>query len=118
MGRVYDCDIWQPAPCVYFGWMGVCGYCGRCHVMGIAPCRGGKAWRQEQRLASTCQWQVRSSFGCGFACADDQLVGPLTASSFPFEDIDILELYEHSKRVRPVIDLVSTMFHDMSVFNR
>jgi UDP-glucose:glycoprotein glucosyltransferase len=45
-------------------------------------------------------------------------VGPLTEASFPYADLDILELYEHSKRVRPVIDLVSTMFHDMSVFNR
>ena len=47
-----------------------------------------------------------------------KLVGPLTEASFPYADIDILELYEHSKRVRPVIDLVSTMFNDMSVFNR
>ena len=45
-------------------------------------------------------------------------MGPLTEASFPYADLDILELYEHSKRVRPVIDLVSTMFHDLSVFNR
>jgi UDP-glucose:glycoprotein glucosyltransferase len=49
---------------------------------------------------------------------DRQLVGPVSESSLPYEDLDILELYEHSKRVRPIIDLISTMFNDLSVFNR
>lgn len=30
----------------------------------------------------------------------------------------MLELYEHRKRVRPVIDLITTMFQDMTKMNR
>jgi UDP-glucose:glycoprotein glucosyltransferase len=42
----------------------------------------------------------------------------LTEATFPAGDFDALELYEHRKRVRPVIDLVTTMFEDTTKFNR
>jgi UDP-glucose:glycoprotein glucosyltransferase len=45
-------------------------------------------------------------------------VGPIDRSAFPLEDFDALELYEHRKRVKPVIDLLKTMYDDISVFDR
>ncbi|WVQ78198.1 hypothetical protein IAT38_000281 [Cryptococcus sp. DSM 104549] len=47
-----------------------------------------------------------------------RLVGPLTPKDFPLEDFDALEVYEHHKRVKPVIDLLRTMYDDITVFDR
>jgi UDP-glucose:glycoprotein glucosyltransferase len=47
-----------------------------------------------------------------------KLVGPIDPSSFLVEDFDTLEVYEHRKRVKPVIDLLKTMYDDISVFDR
>ncbi|WVW83270.1 hypothetical protein I302_105289 [Kwoniella bestiolae CBS 10118] len=47
-----------------------------------------------------------------------RLVGPLTPQNFILEDFDTLEAYEYRKRVKPVIDLVQTMYDDISVFDR
>ncbi|WVQ98589.1 hypothetical protein IAU59_005718 [Kwoniella sp. CBS 9459] len=47
-----------------------------------------------------------------------RLVGPLTPQNFVLEDFDALEVYEHRKRVKPVIDLLKTMYDDISVFDR
>ncbi|WRT66985.1 uncharacterized protein IL334_003951 [Kwoniella shivajii] len=47
-----------------------------------------------------------------------RLVGPLTSQNFIMEDFDALELYEYRKRVKPVIDLIQTMYDDISVFDR
>nr|XP_018263998.1 UDP-glucose:glycoprotein glucosyltransferase [Kwoniella dejecticola CBS 10117]OBR86156.1 UDP-glucose:glycoprotein glucosyltransferase [Kwoniella dejecticola CBS 10117] len=47
-----------------------------------------------------------------------RLVGPLTPQNFILEDFDALEAYEYRKRVKPVIDLVQTMYEDISVFDR
>ncbi|WVF72342.1 hypothetical protein IAT40_007156 [Kwoniella sp. CBS 6097] len=47
-----------------------------------------------------------------------RLVGPITPENFILEDFDALEVYEHRKRVKPVIDLLKTMYDDISVFDR
>ncbi|KAK6902778.1 hypothetical protein I203_108037 [Kwoniella mangroviensis CBS 8507] len=47
-----------------------------------------------------------------------RLVGPLTPQNFILEDYDALEAYEYRKRVKPVIDLIQTMYEDISVFDR
>ncbi|WVQ71501.1 hypothetical protein IAR50_001039 [Cryptococcus sp. DSM 104548] len=47
-----------------------------------------------------------------------RLVGPINPASFPAEDFDALELYEHRKRVTPVIDMLETLYDDITVFDR
>ncbi|WVR05054.1 hypothetical protein IAU60_002066 [Kwoniella sp. DSM 27419] len=47
-----------------------------------------------------------------------RLVGPLTPQNFGLEDFDALEVYEHRKRVKPVIDLLKTMYDDIAAFDR
>ncbi|ODO11431.1 hypothetical protein I350_00211 [Cryptococcus amylolentus CBS 6273] len=47
-----------------------------------------------------------------------RLVGPIVPAAFPAEDFDALELYEHRKRVTPVIDVLQTLFDDITVFDR
>ena len=48
----------------------------------------------------------------------DQLVGPLTPATFSVGDFDMLEAFEHRKRVKPVIDLLKTMYDDITAFDR
>ncbi|KAK4688056.1 UDP-glucose:glycoprotein glucosyltransferase, partial [Tremellales sp. Uapishka_1] len=47
-----------------------------------------------------------------------RVIGPLTSSHFGVEDFDTLEIYELSKRVKPVIDVLRTMYDDITVFDR
>ncbi|WVN85210.1 uncharacterized protein L203_100355 [Cryptococcus depauperatus CBS 7841] len=47
-----------------------------------------------------------------------RLVGPVQKATFPLEDFDALEVYEHRKRVKPVIDLLKTMYDDITVFDK
>lgn len=48
---------------------------------------------------------------------DHQLVGPITPSTFPREDFAALESYESRKRAKPVLDLLRTLYDDMSIFD-
>ena len=50
--------------------------------------------------------------------ANDQLVGPLSASTFAAEDFASLEMYEYRKRAKPVVDLLKTMYEDITIFDR
>jgi UDP-glucose:glycoprotein glucosyltransferase len=50
--------------------------------------------------------------------ADNQLVGPLSASTFAAEDFAPLETYEYRKRAKPVVDLLKTMYEDITIFDR
>jgi UDP-glucose:glycoprotein glucosyltransferase len=50
--------------------------------------------------------------------ADNQLVGPLSASTFADEDFAPLETYEYRKRAKPVVDLLKTMYEDITIFDR
>jgi len=34
------------------------------------------------------------------------------------EDFDLFEMYELRKRTKPVIDLLKTMYHDITAFDR
>lgn len=45
-------------------------------------------------------------------------MGPLTEAIFPAEDFDALEVYEHRKRVRPVIDVLKSMYTDIEALDR
>lgn len=47
-----------------------------------------------------------------------RLVGPLTPETFPVGDFDVLEVFEHRKRVKPIIDLLKTMYEDITAFDR
>nr|XP_019013386.1 UDP-glucose:glycoprotein glucosyltransferase [Kwoniella pini CBS 10737]OCF52167.1 UDP-glucose:glycoprotein glucosyltransferase [Kwoniella pini CBS 10737] len=47
-----------------------------------------------------------------------RLVGPLTPQNFILEDFDSLEAYEYRKRAKLVIEIIQTMFEDISVFDR
>jgi UDP-glucose:glycoprotein glucosyltransferase len=49
---------------------------------------------------------------------DVQLVGPIKPGTFEMEDFDLFEMYELRKRTKPVIDLLKTMYHDITAFNR
>jgi UDP-glucose:glycoprotein glucosyltransferase len=51
-------------------------------------------------------------------CTDWQLVGPLTPKTFASSDTASLESYEYRKRVKPVVDLLKTLYEDMSVLGR
>ena len=46
-----------------------------------------------------------------------QLIGPITPGSFIQEDFAALESYEYGKRIKPVYDLLKTMYADLSVFD-
>ena len=50
--------------------------------------------------------------------AHTQLIGPIKPGTFYVEDFDILEMYELRKRTRPVVDLLKTMYDDLSAFDR
>lgn len=45
-------------------------------------------------------------------------MGPITPMTFPLEDFDALEAYEHRKRVKPIIDVLKMMYDDITVFDR
>ena len=47
-----------------------------------------------------------------------QLVGPIKPGTFFVEDFDLFELYELRKRTKPVIDLLKTMYEDITRFDR
>jgi UDP-glucose:glycoprotein glucosyltransferase len=47
-----------------------------------------------------------------------QVVGPIDPSSFDVDDLDALEVFEMRKRVKPVIDLLRTMYDDITIFDR
>ena len=47
-----------------------------------------------------------------------QLIGPLSPATFSAGDFEALEVFEHRKRVKPVIDLLQTMFDDITAFDR
>jgi UDP-glucose:glycoprotein glucosyltransferase len=46
------------------------------------------------------------------------LIGPITPNSLVAEDFEVLEAYEYRKRIKPVIDLLKTMYDDITVFDR
>ncbi|KJE01643.1 UDP-glucose:glycoprotein glucosyltransferase [Cryptococcus gattii NT-10] len=50
--------------------------------------------------------------------ANGRLVGPITPMTFPLDDFDALEVYEHRKRVKPIIDVLKMMYDDITVFDR
>ena len=47
-----------------------------------------------------------------------RLVGPITPKTFAAKDFEVLEEYEHRKRVKPVIDLLKAMMDDMEGLDR
>ncbi|OXG53132.1 UDP-glucose:glycoprotein glucosyltransferase [Cryptococcus neoformans] len=47
-----------------------------------------------------------------------RLVGPITPVTFPLDDFEALEAYEHRKRVKPIIDVLKTMYDDITAFDR
>jgi len=49
---------------------------------------------------------------------NNQLVGPLSASTFAAEEFAPLETYEYRKRAKPVVDLLKTMYEDITIFDR
>lgn len=49
---------------------------------------------------------------------DIQLVGPLSASTFAADDFAPLEMYEYRKRAKTVVDLLKTMYEDITQFDR
>lgn len=38
--------------------------------------------------------------------------------TFPLDDFEALEVYEHRKRVKPIIDILKTMYDDIAAFDR
>ncbi|WWC85342.1 uncharacterized protein L201_000205 [Kwoniella dendrophila CBS 6074] len=76
--------------------------------------------------AATEFWKVGSDIAQKLGLRDGKphllvngrLVGPLTPQTFIAEDFDAIELFEYRKRTKPVIDLVQTMYEDISVFDR
>ncbi|WWD15785.1 hypothetical protein CI109_100209 [Kwoniella shandongensis] len=83
-------------------------------------------WVTGDVAASAQFWKVGSKVankmslkdGSPHLLVNGRLVGPLTERTFPIEDFDALEVYEHRKRVKPVIDLLKTMYDDITVFDR
>jgi UDP-glucose:glycoprotein glucosyltransferase len=49
---------------------------------------------------------------------NNQVVGPLSDSTFAAEDFAPLEMYEYRKRVKPVVDLLKTVYEDITKFDR
>ncbi|KAK8869940.1 hypothetical protein IAR55_000508 [Kwoniella newhampshirensis] len=83
-------------------------------------------WTTSTVAASAEFWKVGSKIADELGLEDGRphllvngrLVGPLTEKTFPVEDFDALEIYEHRKRVKPVIDVLKTMYDDITVFDR
>ncbi|KAL7422173.1 killer toxin resistant protein [Cryptotrichosporon argae] len=83
-------------------------------------------WGPDDLAAAQAFWEAGTAAAEQLGLADGQphllvngrLVGPLTAHNFGADDFDTLELYELRKRAKPVIDLLSTMYDDITVFDK
>ena len=83
----------------------------------------GKHFRKELEVKSSLphlliNGRVSPADICRPRTTDVQLVGPIKPGTFEMEDFDLFEMYELRKRTKPVIDLLKTMYHDITAFDR
>ncbi|ORY32220.1 UDP-glucose:Glyco protein glucosyltransferase-domain-containing protein [Naematelia encephala] len=85
-----------------------------------------EGWSAPDTAAAAEFWKVGTAIKQRLGLRSDlphlmvngRLVGPLTPATFSYYDLDALEVYELRKRVKRVIDVLNTMYNDLSAFDR